>query len=44
MAAKELSLDGTGTEALGVIMVLNIGERRVAKVATKDGTEKLDLQ
>ena len=39
-AAKVLSLSGTGTEAPAVI---KIGERGVAKVATKDGTEKLGL-
>ena len=42
-AAKVLSLSGTGTEAPAVIDVLKIGERGVAKVATKDGTEKLGL-
>ena len=40
-AAKVLSLSGTGTEAPAVIDVLKIGERGVAKVATKDGTVKL---
>ena len=43
LAAKELSLSGTGTEAPDVIEVLKIGERKVAKVATKDGTVKLGL-
>ena len=42
-AAKVLSLSGTGTEAPAVIDVLKIGERGVAKVATKDGTIKLGL-
>ena len=42
-AAKVLSLSGTGTEAPAVIDVLKIGERGVAKVATKDGTVKLGL-
>ena len=32
-------LSGTGTEAPAVIDVLKIGERGVAKVATKDGTK-----
>ena len=36
-----LLLSGTGTEAPAVIDVLKIGERGVAKVATKDGTVKL---
>ena len=43
LAAKELSLSGTGTEAPAVIEVLKIGKRRIAKVATKDGTVKLGL-
>ena len=43
LAAKELSLSGTGTEAPAVIKVLKIGKRRIAKVATKDGTVKLGL-
>ena len=42
-AANVLSLSGTGTEAPAVIDVLKIGERGVAKVATKDGTVKLGL-
>ena len=42
-AAKVLSLNGTGTEAPAMIDVLKIGERGVAKVATKDGTVKLGL-
>ena len=43
LATKELSLSGTGTETPTVIEVLKIGERRVLKVATKDGTVKLGL-
>ena len=42
-AAKVLSLSGTRTEAPAVIDVLKIGERGVAKVATKDGAVKLGL-
>ena len=38
-----LLLSGTGTEAPAVIDVLKIGERGVAKVATKGGTIKLGL-
>ena len=37
LAAKELSLSSTGTEAPAVIEVLKIGEHRVAKVAVKLG-------
>ena len=43
LAAKELLLSGTGTEAPAVVDVLKIGQRGVAKVATKDGTVKLGL-
>ena len=43
LATKELLLSRTGTEAPTVIKVLKIGERRVANVATKDGTVRLGL-
>ena len=43
LATKELLLSGTRTEVPAVIQVLKIGERGVAKVATKDGTVKLGL-
>ena len=43
LATKELLLSRTGTEAPAVIKVLKIGERRVANVATKDGTVRLGL-
>ena len=43
MARWWLLLSGTGTEVSAVIELLKIGERRVAKVASKDGTVKLGL-
>ena len=44
LATKELSLNGTGTEAPTMIEVLKIGEHGVGNVATiKDGTVKLGL-
>ena len=44
LATKELSLNGTGTEAPTMIEALKIGEHRVGNVATiKDGTVKLSL-
>ena len=43
LAAKELSLSGTGTETPAVIEVLKVSECGVVKVATKDGTVKLGV-
>ena len=43
LATTEISLSVTETGAPAEIEVLKIGERRVAKVATTDGTVKLGL-